>query len=209
VDYKASIMANNGPNNCGSAGSHSSNGFNVFDDDSCDTAGSDQPDTDPQLGPLQNNGGPTWSHYLQPGSPAINNGGAGCPTPDQLGALRVGGCDAGAVEFGGVIPTPTPSPTPTPAPDTYPMGDGDCTDSIGTGDLMESLKLAGGLSAPDYCGRQGGCVDVGGTCYPQWVDVDCNGAIEGRDALWIALDLIGNTPVPPGNCWEIGAYGVG
>ena len=34
---------------------------------------------DPLLGPLHNNGGPTWTHALLPGSPAIDNGNSfGC-----------------------------------------------------------------------------------------------------------------------------------
>jgi len=39
---------------------------------------------------------------LQAGSPAINAG-AGCPTTDQRGATRIGTCDIGAYEFGGVL----------------------------------------------------------------------------------------------------------
>lgn len=62
--------------------------------------------TDPLLGPLANNGGPTLTHALLPGSPAINripNGTNGCgttittdqrSTPRPIGA----GCDIGAFE---------------------------------------------------------------------------------------------------------------
>jgi len=67
------------------------------------------------LGPLQNNGGPTWTHALQPGSNAINGGDLvqGCTGPDglplatdQRGAARVVGvrCDIGAFEYGALIP---------------------------------------------------------------------------------------------------------
>ena len=34
----------------------------------------DQINTDPMLGPLQDNGGPTFTHELLPDSPAINGG---------------------------------------------------------------------------------------------------------------------------------------
>ena len=66
------------------------------------------------LGPLQNNGGPTQTHALLPGSPAIDVGNAVCTdangdplTTDQRGKPRsVDGngdgkraCDIGAVEF--------------------------------------------------------------------------------------------------------------
>src|SRR5262249_53764702 len=38
------------------------------------TGPGDQINTDPLLGPLQNNGGPTFTHALLPGSPAIDAG---------------------------------------------------------------------------------------------------------------------------------------
>jgi hypothetical protein len=38
------------------------------------TAPTDQINTDPLLGPLQDNGGPTFTHALLPGSPAIDKG---------------------------------------------------------------------------------------------------------------------------------------
>jgi hypothetical protein len=57
------------------------------------------------LGPLQNNGGPTRTHALLPGSPAIDSGsGEGAPTVDQRGFLRPFGraVDIGAFEYGAV-----------------------------------------------------------------------------------------------------------
>jgi dockerin type I repeat protein len=63
------------------------------------------------LGPLQDNGGPTKTHALLEGSPAINTGGDDCPPPDQdqRGQPRPhdgegdgeGVCDIGAFEFQG------------------------------------------------------------------------------------------------------------
>ena len=38
------------------------------------TGPGDQINTDPLLGPLQDNGGPTYTHALLPGSPAIDAG---------------------------------------------------------------------------------------------------------------------------------------
>src|SRR5438045_8503037 len=59
--------------------------------------------TDPLLGPLADNGGPTRTHALLPGSPAINAGNSsGAPATDQRGAGRVGPVDIGAYEF---VPT--------------------------------------------------------------------------------------------------------
>ena len=61
----------------------------------------------PLLGPLQDNGGPTRTHALQKGSPAINhiaNGKVGCgttTTEDQRGVTRPQdlACDIGAFEL--------------------------------------------------------------------------------------------------------------
>jgi hypothetical protein len=56
---------------------------------------------DPILGQLSNNGGPTWTHALLPGSPAIDAGSPfGVPPTDQRGLRRVvcGRADIGAFE---------------------------------------------------------------------------------------------------------------
>jgi CSLREA domain-containing protein len=53
---------------------------------------------DPKLGPLTNNGGPTPTHALLAGSPAINAG-ASCTPADQRGVVRVPTCDIGAFEL--------------------------------------------------------------------------------------------------------------
>ncbi len=62
------------------------------------------------IGPLADNGGPTWTHALLPGSEAIDTTTAqGCIDPtgallatEQRGAVRIAGpkCDVGAYEFG-------------------------------------------------------------------------------------------------------------
>jgi hypothetical protein len=51
------------------------------------------------LGPLTDNGGPTATHALLAGSPAIDRGGSGCAATDQRGATRTGPCDSGAYEL--------------------------------------------------------------------------------------------------------------
>ena len=52
------------------------------------------------LGPLADNGGPTLTHALLAGSPAINAGRiANCPTTDQRGENHDANCDIGAYEF--------------------------------------------------------------------------------------------------------------
>ena len=58
---------------------------------------------DPLLGPLADNGGPTQTHALLAGSPAIDAGSPDCPPPatDQRGVARPQGaaCDIGSVEL--------------------------------------------------------------------------------------------------------------
>ena len=65
-------------------------------------AGSDLLDLNPLLVALGNNGGPTQTHALLPGSPAINAGtNSGAPAADQRGIARVGAVDIGAFESRG------------------------------------------------------------------------------------------------------------
>jgi CSLREA domain-containing protein len=91
-----------GPN-CSSSTGVISLGYNLADDDSCGfTAPGDLVVADAMLGPLQANGGPTETHDLLVGSPAIDAGSVDCPPPatDQRGVARPLGaaCDIGAVE---------------------------------------------------------------------------------------------------------------
>jgi hypothetical protein len=56
---------------------------------------------DPKLAPLANYGGPTTTHRLLPGSPAIDAASAAdCPAADQRGVPRPqgAGCDIGSFE---------------------------------------------------------------------------------------------------------------
>lgn len=108
------IVANsNGGANCG--GSVFSNGYSLSSDETCHfTAPGDLINTDPLLdGDVHNNGGPTTTIRLLPGSPAIDAGNPkGCVAPsgsvltaDQRGDHRPGdpklttGCDIGAYEY--------------------------------------------------------------------------------------------------------------
>jgi hypothetical protein len=60
--------------------------------------------TDPKLGPLQNNGGPTPTRALLAGSPALNAGtAAGAPTADQRGVPRMGGINIGAYQASATV----------------------------------------------------------------------------------------------------------
>ncbi len=98
------IVANPGlgPNCFNDAVILDSLGHNLEDDDTCGlNATGDITNTNPLLGPLADNGGPTFTHALLPGSPAIDSGdGTQCPATDQRGVDRpqAAGCDIGALE---------------------------------------------------------------------------------------------------------------
>jgi hypothetical protein len=73
---------------------------NAFTDATCFAGPSDQVVADAGLGPLADNGGPTQTHALQTGSPAIDAGdNAVCPVTDQRGVARDAACDVGSFEY--------------------------------------------------------------------------------------------------------------
>src|SRR5436190_636012 len=107
------------------SGTITSNGYNLINDSGGGffTATGDQTNTEPMLGPLQDNGGPTFTHELLTGSPAVDAGNPSFTPPpanDQRGPLyqRVsnGRIDIGSVELQPAPPTPTPTGTPSPTP---------------------------------------------------------------------------------------------
>jgi hypothetical protein len=107
VNMRNSILAGNHGDDFGWLypsdlfGRLSSSGYNLIGDT---TGGSgfvstDLLNVDPRLGPLHDNGGPTQTMALLPGSPALN---AGDPTElgtaDQRGVVRSGGVNIGAYQ---------------------------------------------------------------------------------------------------------------
>jgi len=73
-------------------------GGNVTDDSSCPVTQSSDVQTDPGLAALGDNGGPTATHGLPPGSVALSRG-TDCPSADQRGAPRSSPCSSGAYEL--------------------------------------------------------------------------------------------------------------
>jgi len=116
-------------------------GHNLDSDGTCGFTGQgDLPNADPLLGPLTDNGGPTQTHALLAGSPAIDAGdNAACPATDQRGVSRPQDgdgngsavCDVGAYEAA-AAPTATPAaPTSTPAqPSALPPTGGRGSDGV-------------------------------------------------------------------------------
>jgi hypothetical protein len=100
VAVASTILAGNHPDDCGGIPLTSA-GHNLQGDGSCTLGTVTDLVGDPLLGPLADNGGPTPTHALLPGSLAVDQGGDGpCPPADQRGLPRPQGasCDAGAVE---------------------------------------------------------------------------------------------------------------
>ena len=111
-----------GSENCsfGGGGTLTTSGHNLDDRNECiDVAGpGDLVNTSAGLGPLQDNGGPTRTMALLPGSAAIKAGEASCVdaagaplSSDQRGLPRVSPCDIGAFE----VQPPAPAAPPTPS----------------------------------------------------------------------------------------------
>ena len=101
------VAANNGSDLRGSFGSLGNNligdigtATGLTNGVNGDRVGSSGSPINPLLAPLADNGGPTRTHALLAGSPAINAGTAtGAPTTDQRGVSRVGATDIGSYEF--------------------------------------------------------------------------------------------------------------
>ena len=159
------IIAESVGGNCAGIATISSSGNNVEDANTCGLIGpNDLPNTEPLLAPRGDNGGPTQTHALLIGSPAIDAGhNPACLPVDQRGVLRGDGngdgiaiCDIGAYEFdpGPSIPvcscapssTPTPTlplVTPTPSlPITLPLTGGDTSEASSTPIAVAALAVS-------------------------------------------------------------------
>jgi len=167
---------------CSGPGLITSQGHNLASDGSCGLTGTgDLPNADPVLGPLANNGGPTKTHALLPGSPAIDAG-AACPATDQRGVTRPqgGACDIGAYEL-------------------TKQGDVDCNGSANSVDALKLLRHVAGLSVS----QQPGCPPIG-TGDPVFGDVDCNGTANSVDALKVLRYVAGLSVAQTEPCPDIG-----
>jgi predicted outer membrane repeat protein/parallel beta-helix repeat protein len=109
------------------SGTIMSQGYNLSSDNGGGylTHPGDRINTNPRLGPLQDNGGPTLTQALLPGSPAVNAGDPNFTPPpfyDQRGPgfdrVKNGRIDIGSFEVQAATPRvgPTPRVRPTPQP---------------------------------------------------------------------------------------------
>jgi uncharacterized repeat protein (TIGR01451 family)/CSLREA domain-containing protein len=184
------VAANAGNENCFSDGELTDAGYNLSDNGaSCgfDSANNSFPSTDPMLDPagLQNNGGPTQTIALEPGSPAIDAippGINGCGTTimtDQRGISRPqgAGCDIGAFELAptladlSIAKSGAPNPVVSGNRLTYTLnvtnnGPGDATRVTVTDPLPSNVHFNSVASTQGSCtrsatGPKGGTIRCG------------------------------------------------
>jgi predicted outer membrane repeat protein len=112
------IVVASGGGACGGQITSNTGSHNISNDATCPFGSpGDRTNVDPLLGPLQDNTGPTDTHALLVGSPAIGAANpASCSGNDQRGVPRPqeGICDIGAFEY---VPPPSPLPGPPPPED--------------------------------------------------------------------------------------------
>jgi hypothetical protein len=201
--YSNSIFAYNTPSDCIDVASDDSEGFNIASDDSCQLAGpGDDPSTDPLLGSLADNGGPTPTRLPDSLSPAVDGGQCIFPN-DQRGVARPQDteCDRGAVERApeDATTTTTSTTTSTDTTTTTLTGAQSCGNPVAlvatregfaadaanvtASDALAVLSAAVGLLACDLC-----------VC-----DVDGSGTLAATDALQtlrVAVGLDGALDCP-------------
>jgi predicted outer membrane repeat protein len=173
------IVANGGGggSNCSGTPAVVDGGYNIDTGTSCgfSTANHSKPSTNPALGPLASNGGPTQTMALPSGSPAVDavpTTVAGCSgSTDQRGTTRPQGpaCDIGAYEL---VMQPAPTPTPTTSSPPPPGGRivgyaGKCLDNFrnSTADRNKiDIWDCNGTAAQRFVYTSNGELQVNGKC---------------------------------------------
>ena len=149
--FTASIFNASGGGSFFQGGAATSGGHNLFSDAPVlPLRTTDRINTDPRLGPLADNGGPTFTHALLPGSPAIDAGiTAPGVTSDQRGVPRPQGAapDIGAFEVRvmiGLSPASAASTVGQPYTVTATVADENGSPRVG---LPVTFRVAAGPNA--------------------------------------------------------------
>ncbi|MBV9447580.1 MAG: RICIN domain-containing protein [Streptosporangiaceae bacterium] len=170
-----SIVANGagGGGNCSGSPAIVDGGHNIDTGTSCgfSAANRSMSNTNPALGPLASNGGPTQTMALPSDSPAVNAipaTVAGCPgSTDQRGVSRPQGpaCDIGAYEL--IAQTPPPPPPPPPAGGQIRGFGGTCLDDFHSGTVNRNkidVYRCNGTAAQRWVLASDGELQVFGKC---------------------------------------------
>lgn len=169
---------------------------------------------DPQLGPLADNGGPTLTNALLPGSPAIDAFvelppaffAPPCPSNDQrLGIRPAGGaCDIGAFESDA-----TPVPGPLPRPNPFEVSRGRVALILGNA-MIQTLAAHGIAVAPvEPTSGQGSAFDfpaLGGYLGQRWGHLALVGGLSFESADR-AVSLQPHVIAAEGGVGHVWAYG--
>jgi CSLREA domain-containing protein len=185
-------------------GAYESLGHNLIGNtDSCVLAGDTSTNitgVNPMLAPSGDNGGPTRTHALLPGSPAIDAGDdANCPPVDQRAFGRPADgdgdtqahCDIGAFERNAIARQ-------------IPFGDVRCDGQVDATDALGDLRYVAGLP---HITQDEPCLDIGTSVPPARIgDVQCDGDVDAVDALGILRFVAGLPPITQEpNCPAIGS----
>lgn len=201
---KNSVIGNTPGNDCEGPGTLVNLGGNFATDDSC-TGFTKVTAEQLALGPLADNGGPTMTHALGPGSVAVDAvtdctaaDGSTAVAQDQRGTPRPQGpaCDSGAYEL--ATGTPTPAPTPGGV-----KGDVDCSGIVDAVDALRILRYAAGLN-PNL---PAGCGGIATALLDAKGNMDCDDDVDAVDALRILRYVAGLDPNLPAGCPPIGGPG--
>ncbi len=184
-----SIIANNpGDNQCSNQGTWQSQGYNIASDNTCHLSGTaDLPNTNPLLGVLADNGGPTLTHAIGPSSPAVDAGNnAACPATDQRGRARpydgnnsgTAVCDIGAYEYGA-------TDTPPPVADTRYVA---TTGSDSGNHCLDALTPCRTIQHAINQAVGGETVQIAAGTYVENLTIAKNIALQGADAATTFID---------------------
>ncbi|MBE2198859.1 MAG: hypothetical protein IAE79_09630 [Anaerolinea sp.] len=187
--YQSIIANNSGDHECSQFnGAWQSLGYNIGSDSTCHlTATGDQPNTNPLLISLADNGGDTLTHALAAGSPAIDTGNnADCPATDQRERIRpydgdgdsTPTCDIGAFESGSTDTPPPPQSTRYVATTGNDSGNTCLNQASPCATIQYAINQAFGSET----------VQIAAGTYTEILSIDKDLTLQGADAATTIVD---------------------